>query len=51
VVSSRFIEPILRRIFPSASLATIAAMHNLIRKAAHFTDYAILSGCCLAVRW
>jgi hypothetical protein len=40
--TSRVIEPILRWIFPGASLATIAVMHNLIRKAAHFTDYAIL---------
>ena len=40
--TSRIIEPILRWFFPGASLATIALMHNLIRKAAHFTDYAIL---------
>jgi VanZ family protein len=40
--TSRLIEPILRWIFPTASLATISLIHNLIRKAAHFTDYAIL---------
>lgn len=40
--TSKIIEPILRWTFPGASLATIALMHNLIRKAAHFTDYAIL---------
>jgi VanZ family protein len=40
--TSKIIEPILRWIFPSASFATISLMHNLIRKAAHFTDYAIL---------
>jgi VanZ family protein len=38
----KIIEPILRWAFPSASLATISLMHNLIRKAAHFTNYAIL---------
>jgi VanZ family protein len=36
------VEPVLRWIFPSASLATISLMHGLIRKAAHFTNYAIL---------
>src|ERR1700675_5003299 len=40
--TSKIIEPILRWIFPSASLATISLMHGLIRKAAHFTNYAIL---------
>jgi VanZ family protein len=40
--TSRVIEPMLRWIFPSASLVTIAMMSNLIRKMAHFTDYAIL---------
>jgi VanZ family protein len=40
--TSKIIEPMLRGIFPSASLATIALMHSLIRKAAHFTNYAIL---------
>ena len=40
--TSRVIEPMLRWIFSSASLVTIAMMSNLIRKMAHFTDYAIL---------
>jgi VanZ family protein len=40
--TSKIIEPILRWIFPSASIATISLMHGLIRKAAHFTNYAIL---------
>jgi VanZ family protein len=40
--TSKIIEPALRWILPSASLATIALMHGLIRKAAHFTNYAIL---------
>ncbi len=40
--TSRVIEPILRWLFPSASAATIVLMHGLVRKAAHFTNYAIL---------
>lgn len=40
--TSRLIEPALRWIFPTAAPATIALMHALIRKAAHFTNYAIL---------
>jgi VanZ family protein len=40
--TSRIIEPILHWSFPDASLATIALLHALIRKAAHFTDYGIL---------
>jgi VanZ family protein len=40
--TSKLIEPVLRWLFPGASLASIALIHNLIRKAAHFTNYAIL---------
>jgi len=40
--TSRMIEPILRFLFPFASAATIAMMHTLIRKAAHFTEYGVL---------
>lgn len=40
--TSRIIEPVLRWVFPGASMATISLMHALIRKAAHFTNYAIL---------
>ena len=40
--TSKIIEPILRWLFPGASLATISLMHSLIRKAAHFANYAIL---------
>lgn len=40
--TSRFIEPVLRWIFPGASAATISMLHGLIRKAAHFTNYGIL---------
>jgi VanZ family protein len=40
--TASIIEPILRWLVPGASLATIALMHALIRKAAHFTNYAIL---------
>lgn len=40
--TSRIIEPVLRWTFPGASLATIALLHALIRKAAHFANYGIL---------
>jgi VanZ family protein len=40
--TSKFIDPILRLLMPTASAATIALGHNLVRKAAHFTNYAIL---------
>jgi VanZ family protein len=40
--TSRIIVPVLRFVLPHASLATIALMHGLIRKTAHFTNYGIL---------
>jgi hypothetical protein len=40
--TSRFFEPVLRWLFPTASAATIGLLHGLIRKLAHFTNYAIL---------
>jgi VanZ family protein len=40
--TSRIIDPILRFLMPWASAATIALWHGLVRKAAHFTNYAIL---------
>ena len=40
--TSRIIIPILRYIFPHASIATIALMHGLIRKCAHFFNYCVL---------
>ncbi len=40
--TARIIVPILRFILPGASVATIALLHGLIRKAAHFTNYGIL---------
>ena len=41
--SSRFIGPVLRWLFPTASAETLALLHHLVRKAAHFTEYAILA--------
>jgi VanZ family protein len=41
--TSRIIGPILRFLFPNAPEATITAYHALIRKSAHFTEYAILA--------
>ena len=40
--TSRIIDPILRFLMPGAAPATIALGHGLVRKAAHFTNYAIL---------
>ena len=41
--TSRIIVPILHWLFPSVSLATLAEIHHLIRKCAHFAEYFILS--------
>jgi VanZ family protein len=40
--TSKVIVPILRFLLPAAGEATIALLHGLIRKAAHFTNYGIL---------
>src|SRR5271155_290806 len=40
--TSKFIDPILRFLMPGISAATIALEHGCVRKAAHFTNYAIL---------
>jgi VanZ family protein len=41
--TSRVIVPILHWAFPHVPLATLLAIHHFIRKAAHFTEYFILS--------
>jgi VanZ family protein len=41
--TSRFIVPILKWILPGAAPATIAFLHYLIRKSAHFIEYFIFS--------
>ncbi|HEV7986943.1 MAG TPA: VanZ family protein, partial [Candidatus Binataceae bacterium] len=40
--TSKIIDPILRFLMPGASAVTIALGHGFVRKAAHFTNYAIL---------
>jgi len=40
--TSKFIDPILHLLMPGASAATVALAHGFVRKAAHFTNYAIL---------
>jgi len=40
--TSRFIEPMLQWLFPLASRETIGLLHALVRKSAHFTEYAVL---------
>jgi len=41
--TSRFILPLLRWLFPHAPHETLAWMHFLIRKSAHFTEYFVFS--------
>jgi len=41
--TSRIIIPILRWLLPHAASVTLAHIHFLIRKSAHFTEYFILS--------
>jgi VanZ family protein len=41
--SSRFFEPILHWLFPQMPSAQVEAIHHLIRKCGHLTEYAILA--------
>jgi len=41
--SSRLIEPLLHWLFPHMSQAHVEAIHHLIRKCAHLTEYAVLA--------
>jgi VanZ family protein len=41
--SSRFLEPLLRWLFPQMPQAQIGQIHHLIRKCGHLTEYAILA--------
>jgi VanZ family protein len=41
--TSRFIIPLLRFLLPHASPDTLAFLHHIIRKCAHFTEYFIFS--------
>ncbi|MFZ1203788.1 MAG: VanZ family protein [Candidatus Acidiferrales bacterium] len=41
--TSRIIIPVLHWLLPSASPDTLALMHHIIRKCAHFTEYFVLS--------
>ena len=40
--TSRFIQPLLKWLFPYATQETIEILHIGIRKLAHFTEYALL---------
>jgi VanZ family protein len=46
--TSRFVRPILQFLFPDASEETLRFYHGVIRKFAHFVEYAILAA--LAIR-
>ncbi len=41
--TSRFIKPLIEFFFPSAPPETFLFIHAIIRKAAHFVEYAILA--------
>jgi len=41
--TSRVVGPILRWLFPQISEAEIETAHFVVRKAAHFAEYAILA--------
>ncbi len=41
--TSRFLIPLLHRLLPFASMATLELMHAVIRKSAHVTEYFIFS--------
>lgn len=41
--TSLFVRPILIFLFPDASESTLLVYHGYVRKAAHFTEYAILA--------
>jgi VanZ family protein len=42
VNTAAIIDPILRWLMPAMTAASVDVCHNLIRKAAHFTEYGIL---------
>ena len=41
--TSRIIEPLLRWLFPHLAAENIELLHHGVRKAAHFTEYAVLA--------
>lgn len=41
--TSRILRPLLLWLFPGISEATLTSIHFMVRKAAHFTEYAILA--------
>jgi VanZ family protein len=41
--SSRLVEPLLHWLFPHMSQSHVEAIHHVIRKCAHLTEYAVLA--------
>ena len=41
--TSMFVRPVLIFLFPSADDSTLEIYHGYVRKAAHFTEYAVLA--------
>lgn len=46
--TSRFIRPLLRWLFPKRTEAELDGLHFIVRKAAHFLEYAVLA---FLARW
>ena len=49
--TSRIIRPLLEFLFPDAPFETIAFYHGIIRKLAHFTEYAVLGFLACRALW
>jgi VanZ family protein len=41
--TSRFVEPLIRRLLPGASEGAVYAIHVAVRKCGHLTEYALLA--------
>lgn len=41
--TSRFVEPLIRRLLPGASPRTVYAIHVAVRKLGHLTEYGLLA--------
>ena len=41
--TSRFVEPLIRRLLPDASYETVYAVHVAVRKCGHVAEYALLA--------
>jgi hypothetical protein len=49
--TGRFLFPLLRWLFPELSLAAVYELHYFVRKAAHFSEYALLGLLAFRAIW